>query len=71
MKKLDEKMDINDLKQVSHKQVYDFQQFQTKRFFSDSIFNGTTSISAADKKTKQFIRKYFNSEEKSQRVVNR
>ena len=41
-----------------------FNNFQ-KKSFSDSIFNGTTSISAADKKTKQFIRKYFNSEEKS------
>lgn len=58
-------MDINDLKQVSNKYAYDFQQFPKKKSFSDSIFNGTTSISAADKKTKQFIRKYFNSEEKS------
>ena len=71
MKKLDEKMDINDLKQVSNKQVYDFQQFQTKIFLSYIIFNGTTSIIADDKKTKKFIIKYFKSEEKSQRVVNR
>ena len=36
-----------------------FQQFETLRYFGDSIFNGKITIGEDDKKTKQSIKHCF------------
>ena len=53
--KCEEKIDRNDLKYKTNKHIFDLEQFQTKRSFEDSIFDGEITTSKADKKTKQSI----------------
>ena len=38
--------------------IFDFQQFQSIRTFSDGIFNGKIIISEADKKQSNLLKKF-------------
>ena len=51
IKKLEEKINRDDLKYETNKYVYNFQKFQGIRYFGDSIFNGKITISEVDKKS--------------------
>ena len=48
IKKLEERIDRNDLKYETNKYVYNFQQFETIRSWDDSIFSEKISISQAE-----------------------
>ena len=48
IKKLEERIDRNDLKYEANKYVYNFQQFETIRSWDDSIFSEKISISQAE-----------------------
>ena len=48
IKKLEEKINRDDLKYEINKYVYNFQKFQGIRYFGDSIFDGKITISEAD-----------------------
>ena len=39
--------------------VFNFKQFETIRFFGESVFTGKVTLGEAYKKTKQFIKHYF------------
>ena len=47
------------MKYETDEYIYDFQQFQKIRPFRDSVVNGKITVSEANKKTKQFVKKTF------------
>ena len=59
------------MKYETNKYIYNFHHFQKIRSFSDSIFNGKTTVSGTDKKQNNLLANnlQFNSKDKPRRKV--